>query len=229
MSDLQGKIYVITGGTGGLGSAMVDHLLQRGAECHVTWLFEHELEHFDNRDKVTLHKTDCTDEHSVTSLYQSLDGLWGSIHIVGGFAMAPIAETSAADFQAMMTLNGLSCFLCCREAIKTMRKRGDGGRIVNISARPALQPYGGAIPYAASKAAIASITACLADEVKQERILVNAVAPSIMDTAPNRAGMPDADFDSWPKVGEVAAVIGFLASPSNSITSGTVVPVFGRA
>ena len=229
MSDLTGKKYLITGGTGGLGSATVTHLLAQGADCHVTWVFESELEGFSHQDRVQLHKVDCTNEQSVGELYQSLDGLWASIHIVGGFAMSPIAETGAADFESMWRLNALSCFLCCKGAVQAMRRNTRGGRIVNISARPAVQPYGGAIAYAASKTAVASITACLADEVKAEGILVNAVAPSIMDTAPNRAAMPDANFDQWPKVEEVAQAIGFLASPNNRLTSGTVLPVFGQA
>jgi NAD(P)-dependent dehydrogenase (short-subunit alcohol dehydrogenase family) len=62
-----------------------------------------------------------------------------------------------------------------------------------------------------------------------EGILVNAVAPSIMDTPTNRRDMPKANFDAWPKVEEVAATILFLASPENKVSRGGVVPVFGAA
>lgn len=229
MSDLQGKTFVVTGATGALGTALTSHLLHRGAACHVTWIVEQELENYQLEEGATLHRLDCQDEQAVGAFYQSLSGLWGSIHLVGGFAMVPITDTSADQFRAMWNLNALSCFLCCREAVRAMRRHGQGGRIVNVSARPALEPYGGAIAYAASKAAVASITRCLADEVKAEGILVNAVAPSIMDTPANRAGMPDADFSTWPKVSEVASAIGFLGSAQNAITSGIVLPVFGRA
>jgi NAD(P)-dependent dehydrogenase (short-subunit alcohol dehydrogenase family) len=83
--------------------------------------------------------------------------------------------------------------------------------------------------YTASKAAVAALTAALAEEVAKSGILVNAVAPSIMDTPANRQAMPKADFSLWPKVEEVAATILFLASPENRVTRGAVVPVYGRS
>jgi NAD(P)-dependent dehydrogenase (short-subunit alcohol dehydrogenase family) len=123
----------------------------------------------------------------------------------------------------------MTCFLCCREAVKRMRAIGRGGRILNVAARPALVPTGGMIAYSTSKAAVASITQCLAEEVKNDRILVNAIVPSIMDTPANRKAMPDADFAKWPKVEEVAEAIAFLVSPKNALTSGALIPVYGVA
>jgi NAD(P)-dependent dehydrogenase (short-subunit alcohol dehydrogenase family) len=83
--------------------------------------------------------------------------------------------------------------------------------------------------YAASKAAVAALTQALAQEVAGDGILVNAVAPSIMDTPGNRKDMPKADFTLWPKVEEVAATIFFLAGPENRLTRGAIVPVYGRS
>ena len=101
-------------------------------------------------------------------------------------------------------------------------RTGKGGRIVNVAARPALEPRTGAgmAAYAASKAAVVALTVALAEEVAKDGILVNAVAPSIMDTPANRAAMPKADHAAWPKVEEVAATILFLASPDNTVTRG---------
>ena len=82
--------------------------------------------------------------------------------------------------------------------------------------------------YAASKAAVAALTVALAEEVVKQGILVNAVAPSILDTPANRQAMPQADHAAWPKVEEVARTILFLASPDNKVTRGAVVPVYGR-
>jgi NAD(P)-dependent dehydrogenase (short-subunit alcohol dehydrogenase family) len=106
-----------------------------------------------------------------------------------------------------------------------------GGRIVNVAARPALEPRSGAgmAAYTASKAAVVAFTIALSEEVAKLGILVNAVAPSIMDTPANRAAMPNADHASWPKVEEVAATILFLASPDNTVTRGGIVPVYGKA
>ena len=85
------------------------------------------------------------------------------------------------------------------------------------------------LAYVTSKAAVASMTRCLACELLEQGILVNAIAPSIMDTPANRAAMPEADFDAWPKVDEVASAIEGLAAPGNTLTTGAIIPVYGRA
>lgn len=231
MNDpLDGKHIIVTGGTGFLGSAIVRRFLDSGAICHVTWKFEAELDHFALREheRVSLHQVDVTNEEQVNAFYQGGDSLWASIHVVGGFQMGPIADISADQFRSMFELNVMTCFLCCREAVRKMRTGKGGGRIINIGARPAIQPTGGMIAYATAKAGVTSLTQCLAEEVKGENILVNAVLPSMMDTKANRSAMPDADFDKWPKVEEVAETIAFLASPANALTSGALVPVYGR-
>src|SRR5205823_10253322 len=128
-------------------------------------------------------------------------------------------------------INAVTCFLCCREAVRKMRSAPDshGGRIVNVASKPAVVPAAGLSAYAASKAAVANLTLGLSEELAAERIWVNAVLPSIMDTPANRQAMPKADFDKWPKVQEVAATIAFLASPQNSTSRGALVPVYGRS
>jgi NAD(P)-dependent dehydrogenase (short-subunit alcohol dehydrogenase family) len=100
---------------------------------------------------------------------------------------------------------------------------------VNVAARPAVAPVGGMVGYTTSKAGVASLTQCLAEELRAEGILVNAILPSTIDTPANRRSMPDADFSRWPKPAELAAVIRFLVSPDNKVTTGTLVPVYGRA
>jgi NAD(P)-dependent dehydrogenase (short-subunit alcohol dehydrogenase family) len=90
-------------------------------------------------------------------------------------------------------------------------------------------PTAGLSAYAASKAAVASLTLSLSEELAAERIWVNAVLPSIMDTPANRAAMPKADFAKWPTVGDVAATIAFLASPQNAVTRGALVPAYGQS
>ena len=111
------------------------------------------------------------------------------------------------------------------------RRAGSGGRIVNTAARQALESRLGAnlTAYTVAKAGVVAMTIALAEEVAKEGILVNAVAPSTMDTAANRASMPKADFDAWPKVEQVAASIVFLASPQNEVTRGAIVPTYGKA
>jgi NAD(P)-dependent dehydrogenase (short-subunit alcohol dehydrogenase family) len=218
---------VITGGTGALGSAVVGRLLADGVRCHVTYVDERELQGYAHSQAVDLQRVDVFDEAAVQAFYAGLPQLDASVHLVGGFAMKAIADTTLADFERMLKLNAGSAFACSRAAIARMR--GRGGRIVNVAARPALVPTAGMIAYATSKAAVAALTQALSAEVAAEGIFVNAVVPSTMDTPANRRSMPDADFGRWPKVEEVAETIAFLASARNALTSGALVPVFGRS
>jgi NAD(P)-dependent dehydrogenase (short-subunit alcohol dehydrogenase family) len=230
--DFRDRHVVITGGAGALGTAVVGALVEAGAICHVPCINEAEAQRFRLRahKQVVLAVTgSLAEEAPIARLYGGIAPLWASIHLAGGFAAAPLAETSAAMLRQQIDMNLLSCLLCCRAAVKAMA--GSGGRIVNVAARPALEWRSGAgmAAYTASKAAVAALTAALAEEVARSGILVNAVAPSIMDTPANRQAMPKADFSLWPKVEEVAATILFLASPENRVTRGAVVPVYGRS
>ncbi len=228
--EFAGKHIVITGATGGLGTAVVELFLDRGAICHLPF---HRAEVPDSLDWSTNERAhisrglDLSDEATVEDYYRDRS-LWASIHLVGGFAMGNIADISLADFQELFTLNAQTCFLCCREAVKAIRRGGEGGRILNVAARPALQPVPGMLAYAASKAAVAIMTRTLAAELHHDKILVNAIVPSIIDTPSNRTAMPDADFKKWPKPAEIARNIGFLTSPENDLTSGSLVPVYGQ-
>ncbi len=223
---------VVTGGAGALGSAVVEALIGAGAVCHVPCFDEAEAQRFRLRDHKGVQLTvtgSLADEAAVGRLYQGIAPLWASIHIAGGFASAPLRETSVAVLRQQVDMNFVSCALCCRAAVNGMASAG--GRIVNVSARAGLEWRSGAgmVAYTASKAAVAALTAALAEEVAKDGILVNAVAPSIMDTPANRAAMPKADYALWPKVEEVAATITFLASPNNRVTRGAIVSVYGKS
>jgi len=233
MVAFSGAHVVVTGGTGALGTAVVAALRQAGAICHVTNLVAGELDHFAYKNDPDVHVTsgiDLADEAAVMRFYASLPPLWASIHIAGGFAMAPVAETTATDFEAQFRMNTLSAFLCSRAAVTAIRARGDnkGGRIVNVAARPGIEPRLGAgmVAYTASKAAVAALTQALGEELAGEAIWVNAVAPSIIDTPANRAAMPDAPHQRWVAPAALAELIVFLASPDNRVTRGAVVPVY---
>ena len=231
--DFRDRHVVVTGGTGALGSAVVGELIERGARCHVPYLLDKEAERFAFRDHVEVELIaggDLSDEAAVARVFDAVPRLWASIHIAGGFAAAPVKDTSKADLMAQVDTNFVTCFLCCGAAVKAMAAGGHGGRIVNVAARPALEWRSGAgmAAYAASKAAVAALTVALAEEVAKQDILVNGVAPSILDTEANRQAMPGADHAAWPKVEDVARTIAFLASPDNKVTRGGIVPVYGR-
>lgn len=231
---LDGRLVVVTGGTGGLGRGVVGALRARGARVVVADVrgFGPDEGPFAGDRAVEVVAVDLAAEDAVTAFYAGLAArhrdvpLWASIHLVGGFTMGPATGTSAAEVEQMFRLNALTAFLCSREAIKAMR---GGGRIVNVAARPALVPTGGMLAYSMAKAAVAALTSALAAEVLKDGIFVNAVAPSIMDTPANRAAMPKADHSRWPSVDEVGASIAWLASPANALTTGLVMPVYGLA
>jgi len=232
--DFQDRHVVVTGGTGALGGAVLAVLVEAGAVCHVPYMVAAEAERCALRDHPNVRLTavsDLADEAQATRYFDGIPNLWASIHLAGGFAMSPVAETSKSALMQQMDTNFVSAFLCCRAAVNTMMRTGAGGRIVNVAARPALEWRMGAGmgAYTASKAAVAALTVALAEEVAKDGILVNAVAPSIMDTRANREAMPKADHAPWPKVEEVAATILFLASPQNKVTRGAIVPVYGKS
>ncbi len=238
MVNFAGSHVVVTGGTGALGRAVVGALRAANAVCHVPNLIAAELDDFPFAADAGVHTVrgiDVADEAAVKRFYDALPPLWASIHLAGGFAMAPIAETSAADFTAQFHMNALSCFLCSAAAVRAFRARKapdsgmPGGRIVNVAARPAIEPRLGAgmTAYTASKSAVAALTQALAQELIEEQIWVNAVAPSIIDTPGNRSAMPEAEHARWVSPADLAQVIAFLASPGNRAMRGAVIPVYG--
>jgi len=229
--EFSDRHIIVTGGTGALGSAVVGALLAAGATCHVPYIVAAEASRFPHRDHARvalIADIDLTDEAAVGRLYAGVPTLWASIHLAGGFAYAPIGDTSPAVLRRQIDMNFTTCFLCCRAAVAAVARAGAGGRIVNVAARPALEGRLGAnmTAYAASKAAVATLTLALAEEVVGHGILVNAVAPSILDTPANRAAMAGADYSRWVAPADIARLIAFLASPENQVTRGAVIPVY---
>ncbi|MFH5884155.1 SDR family NAD(P)-dependent oxidoreductase [Halalkalibaculum sp. DA3122] len=237
--DLTGRHIVITGGAGALGSAVVKLLLKAGARCSVPCFNEKELESFlqkDEQDVYTKTPVNLADEQQCRSFYElavsAQGGLWGSVHIAGGFGMGAIEDTPLADFNKQIQMNTITCYNSCRAAVHWMRKSTHGGgRIVNIASRPGVEPRQGKqmTAYTVAKAGVAALTESLAAEVVGDDILVNAIAPSTIDTEANRSAMPDANYDDWPKPEQLAQQIGYLVSPRNEVTRGAVVPVYGKS
>lgn len=232
--EFEGRHVVVTGGTGALGAAVVARLLDEGATCHVPVNHPAAPSGFalSGHERVRIApNVDLTDAKAVDAFYAAIPGLWASVHAAGGFAMAPIDKTEPGDLAAMMDINATTVFLCSRAAARAMLASEAGGRIVNVTARAALDPRKGAgmVAYAASKAAVAAMTVALAEELKAAGILVNAVAPSTLDTPVNRAAMPKADFSKWVSLEAAAAAIAHLASPANLVASGAILPLYGRA
>jgi len=230
--DFRDRHVVVTGGTGALGTAVTAALLDRGSICHIPTHGSDDAHGFAHatHERVRLYPSvDLSDQDQTDLFYAKVGTLWASIHLAGGFAAKRLKDSGKTDLMAQLDTNIVSCFLCCRAALTAFG--ADGGRIVNVAARPALEPRTGAgmTAYTIAKSGVAALTMALAEEVAKDGVLVNAVAPSIMDTPANRKAMPKADHALWPKVEQVAATILFLASPENTVTRGGIVPVYGRS
>src|SRR5262245_4460371 len=145
--DYSDRRVVVTGGAGALGSAVVGALIEAGAMCYVPWRHEDETQRFPYREhkQVKLFGSiDLTDESAVKQLFDEVPSLWASINVAGGFAMAPVAKSRKSDLMHLIDMNLVSCFLCCSAGVNSISRSGQGGRIVNVAARHALEWRGGA-------------------------------------------------------------------------------------
>jgi NAD(P)-dependent dehydrogenase (short-subunit alcohol dehydrogenase family) len=232
MRTLQDSHVVITGATGALGSAVAQALVDAGAHCHVPAIETSVPSDRFPAGKVSVTTSiDLSDEASIAGFYAGLPPLRAVVNIAGGFAWAPIADSPMKVLQQQLSMNLVSCVLSCREAVANFRKGGQGGQIVNISARPALNPRQGAgmTAYTASKAAVAAFTVALAEELKGDSISVIALAPSTIDTPTNRADMPKANHASWVKPTAIAEMIVAQLGLADPINSGALIPIYGKA
>jgi NAD(P)-dependent dehydrogenase (short-subunit alcohol dehydrogenase family) len=225
---------IVTGGTGGLGSAVVQRLLADSWRVVVPWIVSKELERVPPREGLELVEADLFDEHSVARVATVATApgappLKGLVNLVGGFAMGKrVHETPLDQFEAQFRLNLRPTYLITQAALPALLEQ-DGAAIVCVGSRAAVQPFSGAAGYVASKAAVIAFAQALSAEYLGDGIRCNAILPSVIDTPANRASMPDADHDRWVKPAEIAEVIAQLLSSASSPISGAAIPVYGRA
>jgi NAD(P)-dependent dehydrogenase (short-subunit alcohol dehydrogenase family) len=223
---------IVTGGTGGLGTAVVERLRDDGWRVVVPWIAERELERLDNREGLELVQADLFDPESVAQVVRAAaDGppLRGLVNLVGGFAAGGrVHETPIEEFERQFQLNLRPTYLVTQAVLEPMLEQG-GGSIVCVGTRAALQPFSGAAGYISSKAAVIAFAHAVAVEYRDDGVRCNAILPSVIDTPGNRASMPNADFDRWVKPAEIAGVIAHLLSEDSAPISGAAIPVYGRA
>ena len=225
---MDGKVIVVTGASGALGKVVAETALAHGAR--VAGLDHAATQLPPTASRIELGGVDLSDAaaakqaiDAVVSHFGKLDAL---INIAGGFAFEAVAEGDPKTWQRMYALNVLTALNASRSAIPYLAASASA-RIVNVGAMGALQAGAGMGAYAASKAGVHRLTEALAAEWKG-KITVNAVLPSIIDTAANRASMPKADFAKWVTPQELADVILFLTSDAASAVTGVLLPVSGR-
>lgn len=221
---------IITGGTGGLGTAVTTRFLDDGWRVVVPWVAESELGRLEERDGLELVQADLLDEGSVAEVAALAgDSTRAVVNLVGGFhAGEPIHKTPLSDLEGQLRLNLFTGWLVTSAALPAMLAAGDGA-IVCVASRAALDPFSGGAPYTIAKQAVLGFVDALDADYSAEGIRANAILPSVIDTPGNRASMPDADPSDWVTPDQLASTISFLCSPGAAATSGAHVPVYGKA
>jgi NAD(P)-dependent dehydrogenase (short-subunit alcohol dehydrogenase family) len=213
------KVAVVTGGTGALGGAVARKFDEVGYEVHVT--ASHETDARAWKGPGSAHRVDLTDLDAVRTFASA----FGDVHAValcaGGFAMASIAELTAADIDKMMNAN----FKTASHALAALGPKMRAGAAAVVLGSQAYEGAAAMAPYAASKAALVSFAKSASLEWKGAGVRVNAVLPDTIDTPANRRAMPDADFSRWAAPAEIADVIVWLCSPAARIVSGNAIRV----
>jgi NAD(P)-dependent dehydrogenase (short-subunit alcohol dehydrogenase family) len=225
---------LITGGTGGLGTAVTRAFLDGGWRVVVPVFDERERERLADHERLVLEPADLADGASTSAVAELAAADSGAplravVNLVGGYAAAGrVHETPVEDYEAQLRLNLRPTYLVCHAAIPHMQAAG-GGAIVCVSSRAALEPFAGAAGYIVAKAAVLAFVDVLATEYRDDGIRANAILPSVIDTPGNRASMPDADWSRWVAPEQIASVVRVLCEDGAGVVSGAHVPVYGRA
>lgn len=231
------RVIVLTGGTGGLGTAVVKRLARRNYRFAVTYLVPEEARLFEKavgveEDRLMLSRVDATNTAEVTDFMQQVADRFGAVHIVcslvGGWAGGrDVAETDDVRFDRMIDVNLRSAFATVRAAIPHLKKAG-WGRIVLIGSRAAGDSPAGQAAFNAAKAGVSALGLTVAQELDDTAITANVILPSVIDTPATRKALPFADYINWPTPDEIAAVIEFVLSDASAVISGATIPVYGR-
>jgi len=237
MLSLAGKVAVVTGAAGNLGRAVAHAFAAHGAgvalvdrDAAVLAAVQSELP---AGSASAIFAADLLKPDAVAELAGWIVEHFGRVdilaNIAGGFTMGPpLHETSDHVWDFMLDINARSVFHSCRALVPALLQQ-PGGRIINVSARAAIEGKAHMIPYCASKAAVITLTEGLAAELKDAGVNVNCVLPGTLDTPQNRAAMPDQDFSRWVPLAALADVILFLASDASRCVTGAAIPVYGRS
>ena len=223
MSDYTRRTVLVTGASGALGAGLVSAFTDAGAEVVGV-----DRAAPDERAAVTgvrYETADLTDDAHVAALLDGIGKPWAVVNTVGGFApKGPLSELDPEDLDQQLHLNLMTAAVVTKHALRVMKPIG-AGRVVLTSSKAATATRSNGFAYSVSKLAVLHLVQMAAEEVAGTGITVNGIVPSIIDTPANRASMPDADHDRWPKIPDLARTYLFLASPSSQLVNGATLPV----
>ncbi|MCH9684386.1 MAG: 3-oxoacyl-ACP reductase FabG [Deltaproteobacteria bacterium] len=229
---MQDRHVLITGGSGGLGTAVTALLLARGGQITVPVTDDRQAGYLtkalgDDAAAVAQPRADLRNESDVQAVIDGMERVDVAIHLVGGFAMGPTDTFSVDDLRGQLELNVVTAFLVMKHALRRMKETGYG-RIVTVGSRAAVEPAAELAVYAAAKAAVVALTRSVAEETRELDITANSVMPSVIDTPANRQAMGDEQAHKWVTPARLAEAIAYLASEAAGDLRGTTLPVYGR-
>jgi len=218
-----GGVAIVTGATGNLGGAVVARLLAEGA--NVIAVERNRIRH---REEIVC-EIDLGSADSTRSAFAALTERFGRIdsvvHTVGTYRGGPsLIDTPDDDFTSLFATNVLTTANLLRAALRAMLAQGSG-QIAVVGSADAVHAVAGHSAYGASKAAQLRMIESAAADLRGQRVTLNAVLPTTMDTPQNRAAMPNADRSSWVTLDAVAEVLVFLVSPAASAIHGQAIRV----
>jgi NAD(P)-dependent dehydrogenase (short-subunit alcohol dehydrogenase family) len=229
MTGLQGKVALITGAKGGLGTYVTNTFLDAGSNVAGTSRSIRDADFTHPRFSAV--PAELLNSAAAVSVVETVISRFGRIdilvHLIGAFAGgAPIAETDDKTLDDMLNVNLRSTFHVVRAVLPYMRKQGSG-RLIAIGSRAAVDSNANAGAYSASKAALIALLRAVAIENRSHGIAANVLLPGTMDTPANRAASPAADFSKWVSPAQVARAIAWLAADETGEVSGATIPVYG--
>lgn len=237
-----GRVVIVTGGGGGVGTQVTRRWLASGASVLIVGQSEESLTRVvsalpDSENVVSLNvatlATDVSTDEGARLMVDRCQEVFGKpadtlLHMVGAFEMGPLDALNApAQWDKMLRINLTSAFYCYRAVLAGMRQRGQGW-IVGLGSRVSAQPGANLAAYAASKAGLTALTQSLSEEVRDQNIHVNVILTSTVDTPANRRAMGEHQAQKWVQPDDIADATFYLCSERAKSVFGATLEVYGR-